>query len=312
MSHSAGASAQVINTPGHTVGHISYFIEPGAVLLCGDTLFSLGCGKLLEGTAADMFGSLRKLAVLPDDTVVCCGHEYTQSNAKFAVTEEPENTALQDRAADVGRLRSAGQPTVPSRLGDELAQNPFLPCARCCHTRRHPFPQGSFPVKLFHAPASPFARKVMACAIARGVEDQITLVPATGEGTELAVANPLGKLPCLITDDGVALYDSRVICEFLDTVGNVFPMFPEHGMRFRALRFQALGDGISDAAVLSRGEGGRPSEPARDTVIAIQKGKMDRSLDVLEQDPPSGHVDVGSIAVACALGYLDLRFAAQP
>ena len=167
-------------------------------------------------------------------------------------------------------------------------------------------------MKLFHAAASPFARKVMACAVARGVDDQITLVPASGEGAELTAANPLGKLPCLVTDDGVALYDSRVICEFLDTVGNVFPMFPEHGMRFRALRFQALGDGISDAAVLSRGEGGRPSEPARDGVLASQRGKMNRALDVLEADPPSNHVDIGSIAVACALGYLDLRFASQP
>ena len=167
-------------------------------------------------------------------------------------------------------------------------------------------------MKLFHAPASPFARKVVACAIARGIEDQITLVPAQGEGADLAAANPLGKLPCLITDDGVALFDSRVICEFLDTVGNVFPMFPEHGLRFRALRFQALGDGICDAAVLSRGEGSRPSEAARDAVLAVQKGKMHRSLDVLEQDCPSSHVDIGSLAVACALGYLDLRFASDP
>ena len=119
-------AARVIDTPGHTVGHISYFIEPGAVLLCGDTLFSLGCGKLLEGTAADMFGSLQKLAALPPETVVCCGHEYTQSNARFAVTEEPGNIALRERAASVGRLRAAGQPTVPTHLADELAQNPFL------------------------------------------------------------------------------------------------------------------------------------------------------------------------------------------
>jgi hydroxyacylglutathione hydrolase len=123
------ASAEVIETPGHTVGHISYFIEPGAVLLCGDTLFSLGCGKLLEGTAADMFGSLQKLAKLPAESLVCCGHEYTQSNARFAVTEEPDNTALRTRAAEVAKLREAGQPTIPSRLGDELLQNPFLHAA---------------------------------------------------------------------------------------------------------------------------------------------------------------------------------------
>ena len=120
------ASAHVIDTPGHTVGHISYFIEPGAVLLCGDTLFSLGCGRLLEGTPADMFASLAKLAALPPSAIVCCGHEYTQSNARFAVTEEPDNTALRTRAAEVDRLRAAEQPTVPSKLGDELQENPFL------------------------------------------------------------------------------------------------------------------------------------------------------------------------------------------
>ena len=122
-------SARVIDTPGHTVGHISYFIQPGAVLLCGDTLFSLGCGRLLEGTAADMFASLRKLAALPAETLVCCGHEYTASNARFAVAEEPSNAALAARASEVERMRSAGQATVPSRLGDELAQNPFLHAA---------------------------------------------------------------------------------------------------------------------------------------------------------------------------------------
>ena len=120
------ATARVIDTPGHTVGHISYFIEPGNVLLCGDTLFSLGCGRLLEGTAADMFASLGKLSGLPGDTMVCCGHEYTQSNARFAVMEEPDNAALSARAAEVSRLRDAGQATVPTRLADELVENPFL------------------------------------------------------------------------------------------------------------------------------------------------------------------------------------------
>ncbi len=167
-------------------------------------------------------------------------------------------------------------------------------------------------MKLFHAPTSPFARKVMACAIARGIENQITLVPASGEGEALAAANPLGKLPCLVTDDGTALFDSRVICEFLDTVGEVFPMFPEHGQRIRALRFQALGDGVCDAAVLRRGEQARPSEPARDAVIAVQKTKVARSLAALEADLPGSHLDVGVIAVGCALGYLDFRFAAEP
>ncbi len=120
---------EVIDTPGHTRGHISYFSPDGDVLLCADTLFSLGCGRLLEGTAAEMFSSLQKLAKLPDDTLVCCGHEYTQTNARFAVTVEPENEALRQRAAEVDRLRAAGEPTVPTRLGAEKAENPFLRAA---------------------------------------------------------------------------------------------------------------------------------------------------------------------------------------
>ncbi len=97
-----------------------------SVLVCGDTLFSLGCGRLLEGTAADMFASLRKFDALPDDTLVCCGHEYTESNARFALHADPGNAALAAYAAGVRARRAAGQATVPSRLGDERACNPFL------------------------------------------------------------------------------------------------------------------------------------------------------------------------------------------
>ena len=118
--------ARVIDTPGHTIGHISYFIPDGGILLCADTLFSLGCGRLLEGTAADMFGSLQKLSALPADTLVCCGHEYTQSNARFALTADPGNEALRARAAEVDRQRAANQATVPTRLADEMAENPFM------------------------------------------------------------------------------------------------------------------------------------------------------------------------------------------
>lgn len=118
------AMLRVLDTPGHTIGHVAY--AGAGIALCGDTLFSLGCGRLLEGTAADMFGSLRKLAALPADTLVCCGHEYTQSNARFALHVDAGNAALQARAADVNRLRASGQPTVPSRLGDEMQANPFL------------------------------------------------------------------------------------------------------------------------------------------------------------------------------------------
>lgn len=120
------ASAQVIDTPGHTIGQINYFFPDGEVLLSGDTLFSLGCGRLIEGTPADMFASLRKLAALPGGTKVCCGHEYTESNARFALSIDPDNKALQARAAEVKALRAAGKPTVPSLMADELAANPFL------------------------------------------------------------------------------------------------------------------------------------------------------------------------------------------
>src|SRR3954454_24072509 len=109
--------ATVIDTPGHTVGHIAFHFAEGGVLLCGDTLFSLGCGRLLEGTAAQMFDSLGKLAALPEGTLVCCGHEYTESNARFALTVEPENAALRARAEEAKAQRAAGKPTVPTTIG---------------------------------------------------------------------------------------------------------------------------------------------------------------------------------------------------
>jgi hydroxyacylglutathione hydrolase len=120
------AAAEVIDTPGHTRGQINFYFPDGGVLLSGDTLFSLGCGRLIEGTAADMFASLRKLAALPGDTKVCCGHEYTESNARFALSVDGSNQALVRRADEARRQRAAGEPTVPSLLSDELAANPFL------------------------------------------------------------------------------------------------------------------------------------------------------------------------------------------
>jgi len=112
--------------PGHTVGHIAFHIVDGGAVLCGDTLFSLGCGRLLEGTAAQMFESLRKLAALPEDTLVCCGHEYTESNARFALSVDANNTALKARTEQAHQQRAAGQPTVPSTMASELEANPFL------------------------------------------------------------------------------------------------------------------------------------------------------------------------------------------
>ncbi len=118
--------ASVIDTPGHTRGHIAFHIPAAKALLCGDTLFSLGCGRLIEGNAEEMFRSLAALAALPDDTLVCCGHEYTESNALFALTVEPDNAALVARTAEVKAQRAAGRATVPTTLGQEKAANPFL------------------------------------------------------------------------------------------------------------------------------------------------------------------------------------------
>jgi hydroxyacylglutathione hydrolase len=120
------ASARVIDTPGHTRGQINYFIADGEILLSGDTLFSLGCGRLIEGTAGEMFASLRKLAALPGGTKVCCGHEYTESNARFALSVAPDNAALKARTEQAHQQRAAGQPTVPSTMASELEANPFL------------------------------------------------------------------------------------------------------------------------------------------------------------------------------------------
>jgi hydroxyacylglutathione hydrolase len=120
------ARAAVLETPGHTRGHISYWFEDSSALFCADTLFSLGCGRVFEGTSPQMWASLEKLAALPAATRIYCGHEYTQSNARFALTVDPGNPALQRRAAEVDRLRAAGQPTIPSTIGAERETNPFL------------------------------------------------------------------------------------------------------------------------------------------------------------------------------------------
>lgn len=127
------ARARVIETPGHTVGQINFYFPDGGVLLSGDTLFSLGCGRLIEGTAEEMFRSLGKLKALPPATLVCCGHEYTQSNARFARSVDPDNPALTARTEQAGELRAAGKPTVPSTMGDELAANPFLRAKDVAH-----------------------------------------------------------------------------------------------------------------------------------------------------------------------------------
>jgi hydroxyacylglutathione hydrolase len=118
--------ARVFDVPGHTRGHIAYWFAGSKALFCGDTLFALGCGRLFEGSPAQMWGSLQKFLALPDDTRVYCAHEYTESNARFAVTVEPDNAALTARHAEIRTLRAAGKPTVPSTIGEERATNPFL------------------------------------------------------------------------------------------------------------------------------------------------------------------------------------------
>jgi hydroxyacylglutathione hydrolase len=118
--------ATVFDTPGHTRGHIVYHFAASRAAFVGDTLFALGCGRLFEGTPGDMWSSLQKILQWPDDTRIYCAHEYTQSNARFALTVEPQNRALKERAAAVAQLRAAGRATVPSTLGEERATNPFL------------------------------------------------------------------------------------------------------------------------------------------------------------------------------------------
>jgi glutathione S-transferase len=171
-------------------------------------------------------------------------------------------------------------------------------------------------MQLHYNVASPFVRKVMALAIETGLAERIEpvkrLPSPVAPVAELNVDNPLGKVPCLLTDDGVALYDSRVICEYLDSLHHGRKMFPPSGaVRWTALRRQALGDGIMDAAVLTRYETfTRPEEVRWDAWIDSQKQKSRRGLDALEAEGMTlDVVDIGTLAIACALGYLDFRFA---
>ena len=121
------ASFSVLDIPGHTRAHVAYY-GLGS-LFCGDTLFACGCGRVFEGTPAQMLDSLSKLAALPDETKVYCGHEYTLANIRFARAVDPGNAALAAREERAQRLRDAGRPTLPSTLGEERATNPFLRCA---------------------------------------------------------------------------------------------------------------------------------------------------------------------------------------
>ena len=118
--------AMVLDVPAHTSGHIAYHFATEQVAFVGDTLFAMGCGRLFEGTAAQMYDNMRKLEALGDDTAIYCAHEYTLSNARFAVTVEPDNAALQQRVSDVVAARERGEATVPTTIALERATNPFM------------------------------------------------------------------------------------------------------------------------------------------------------------------------------------------
>ena len=121
-----GEDVHVISTPGHTLGHVSFHLPASRVAFTADTLFALGCGRIFEGTPPMMYESLRKLAALPADTTVYFGHEYTEANARFALTIDPSNPVLKARAEKIMALRADGKPTLPTTIGDELATNPYL------------------------------------------------------------------------------------------------------------------------------------------------------------------------------------------
>lgn len=118
--------AQVIDVPAHTAGHIAFHFDDEQVVFVGDTLFAMGCGRLFEGSAEQMFANMQKLAALPDSTSVYCAHEYTQSNGRYALVAEPDNDALIKRMAAVDALRAQGEPTVPTTIGLERETNPFM------------------------------------------------------------------------------------------------------------------------------------------------------------------------------------------
>ena len=124
-----GHVAQVIAVPGHTSGHIAFHLAANGIVFVGDTLFAMGCGRLFEGTAADMFGNMTRLKALPPETIVYCAHEYTQSNGRYALVAEPGNDAIVKRMRDVDAARAAGEATVPTTIALELATNPFLRAA---------------------------------------------------------------------------------------------------------------------------------------------------------------------------------------
>lgn len=169
-------------------------------------------------------------------------------------------------------------------------------------------------MKLFYSGASPFVRKVMVTAIAAGVVDQIEKATTNPweSPPELLAQNPLSKLPCLVTDDGLALFDSPVICDYLASLGST-ALLPSHGPeRWRVLKQQAIADGIMDAAIIRRMEGTRPEEEARQKNVQRQRMIVSNGLAALDAEPPGDQLDLGTISIGCCLGWLDFRFADEP
>jgi glutathione S-transferase len=170
-------------------------------------------------------------------------------------------------------------------------------------------------MKLAYSPASPYVRKVTACAIKRGINDKIERWKIGTTDPALLEVNPLSKVPTLITDDGVTLYDSPVICEYLDSVGSAPKLFPAAGpARWKAICQQALGDGILDATQPRRREIALPQDEGRKAYIEVQQAKVKNALAVLEKEAGSlgDLTTIGEITIGCALGYLDFRYANEP
>ncbi|WP_419729981.1 glutathione S-transferase family protein [Lichenicola sp.] len=167
-------------------------------------------------------------------------------------------------------------------------------------------------MKLLYSRASPFARKVRACAVALGIERQIELVEvvAADAPAVLTDANPLGKIPTLITNGNFAIFDSAVICEYLNGTSDVIPIIPPGGApRWLSLRLEAMGDGLMEAAVLRRQLMLVGGLDAQSVLPELQRLAIARTLDRLEREKLGLHVEIGALSIACALGYLDFRFA---
>jgi len=170
-------------------------------------------------------------------------------------------------------------------------------------------------MNLAYSPASPYVRKVTACAIKRGINDKVERMKIGTTDPELLKYNALSKVPTLITDDGMCIFDSPVICEYLDSIGTAPKLVPASGpARWKALTQEALADGILDATQPRRREIALPQDEGRKSYIELQQGKVARALDEFEKQADSlGNLDtIGEITIGCALGYLDFRYANEP